>query len=335
MAPSPTITRTVKTASFTTAATGNNMYSINGASITATLAAASNFGGGERLYFYNAGSGSPSPTVTIDAHPSEMIDGASSGSLAVGEFLCLECGTGEGDEWHAVYIADPSVWHFGAQGDGTTDDEAALQEAIDATPRGGTLLIPAGIYLFTTLTRVDPMRLMGFGWEWNGNRKAYAAVEWTEQARMGGTWLLSTKETAGAALVFGEARTAADLESGMVLQDFALVGPGTGSSTGISVEGMLEGDTRNVLTTNFSIGWDFLGGNNDLNFFGLRVWACVIALQSLVFNNNVFRFYGTSIHHCTDCVKLLAGKTWHFYGGLMQSWTGFMLIWCARRTGRR
>ena len=60
----------------------------------------------------------------------------------------------------------------------------------------------------------------------------------------------------------------------MVLQDFALVGPGTGSSTGISVEGMLECDTRNVLTTNFSIGWDFLGGNNDLNFFGLRVWAC-------------------------------------------------------------
>ena len=39
-----------------------------------------------------------------------------------------------------------SVLDFGAKGDGVTDDTSALQVAIDCTPKGGRLLVPAGVY---------------------------------------------------------------------------------------------------------------------------------------------------------------------------------------------
>jgi hypothetical protein len=43
----------------------------------------------------------------------------------------------------------------GAVGDGTTNDTAALQAAIDATPDGGTLYIPAGTYKTTAPLVID------------------------------------------------------------------------------------------------------------------------------------------------------------------------------------
>ena len=42
-----------------------------------------------------------------------------------------------------------SVRDFGAEGDGSTDDTAAIQAAINATPAGGTLLVPPGQYLLS------------------------------------------------------------------------------------------------------------------------------------------------------------------------------------------
>lgn len=40
-----------------------------------------------------------------------------------------------------------SVRSFGAIGDGSTDDTAAINAAIQATPAGATTLIPAGIFM--------------------------------------------------------------------------------------------------------------------------------------------------------------------------------------------
>lgn len=48
-----------------------------------------------------------------------------------------------------------SVKDFGAVGDGTTDDTAAIQAAIDATPDGGTLLFPPASYKLVT-TAIGP-----------------------------------------------------------------------------------------------------------------------------------------------------------------------------------
>lgn len=43
-----------------------------------------------------------------------------------------------------------SVTSFGAVGDGTTDDTAALQSALNGTPAGGTLYFPQGTYLISS-----------------------------------------------------------------------------------------------------------------------------------------------------------------------------------------
>ncbi|GLG02307.1 hypothetical protein Alches_23480 [Alicyclobacillus hesperidum subsp. aegles] len=48
---------------------------------------------------------------------------------------------------------------FGAVGDGTTDDTKALQRAIDAVPKGGTLYIPAGTYYTAPLQLKSDMTL--------------------------------------------------------------------------------------------------------------------------------------------------------------------------------
>jgi hypothetical protein len=53
---------------------------------------------------------------------------------------------------------------FGAKGDGKTDDTAAIQAAIVATPRGGTLVFPAGRYRVNAPLLINrPITLRGEG----------------------------------------------------------------------------------------------------------------------------------------------------------------------------
>jgi hypothetical protein len=70
-----------------------------------------------------------------------------------------------------VEIRGPRPWAdvraYGARGDGTTDDRAAIQAAIDATPPGGTVLIPTGTYLLGgALSLPHGISLVGMGWEY-------------------------------------------------------------------------------------------------------------------------------------------------------------------------
>jgi len=67
----------------------------------------------------------------------------------------------------SVSGAEPSfasVKKFGAVGDGSTDDTAAIQQAIDATGEsGGTLLFPPGNYLVSSVGLRPGVRYLGYG----------------------------------------------------------------------------------------------------------------------------------------------------------------------------
>lgn len=58
-----------------------------------------------------------------------------------------------------------NVKDYGAVGDGTTNDTAAIQAAIDAAAAGGTIMFPAGTYSVTTLVAqgVDRLNFIGQG----------------------------------------------------------------------------------------------------------------------------------------------------------------------------
>jgi hypothetical protein len=58
--------------------------------------------------------------------------------------------------------AEVNAADFGVVGDGVADDYAALQAALDATPYGGTLVIPFGGYRITDgLVRTTPISIIG------------------------------------------------------------------------------------------------------------------------------------------------------------------------------
>src|SRR5215208_6917494 len=58
----------------------------------------------------------------------------------------------------AVNVKDPT---YGATGDGSTNDTAALQAAHDAAGVGGGVFYPAGTYKFTTLTYYSQQTICG------------------------------------------------------------------------------------------------------------------------------------------------------------------------------
>ena len=58
-----------------------------------------------------------------------------------------------------------NIKNYGAVGDNTTNDTAAIQKAINATPEGGTIFIPVGSYRITgTLTLTHGINIIGEGY---------------------------------------------------------------------------------------------------------------------------------------------------------------------------
>jgi hypothetical protein len=67
---------------------------------------------------------------------------------AIGNFVLSNDGINL--KWKANTVLD--VTNYGAKGDGITDDTAAIQTAIDAAINGGTIFLPRGVYMVTSLT---------------------------------------------------------------------------------------------------------------------------------------------------------------------------------------
>ena len=107
-----------------------------------------------------------------------MALGMSSGPRAVAEVVQAQTGSSDQDLGARVY----NIRHFGAKGDGTTLDTAALQAAIDrcTADGGGRVLVPAGKFVIgtvelksnVTLHLASAATLLG-----SGDGKQYHAVD--------------------------------------------------------------------------------------------------------------------------------------------------------------
>src|SRR3990167_1216827 len=71
-----------------------------------------------------------------------------------------------GSQWIGINGEIVNVKEFGAKGDASTDDTAAIQSAINALSSGGTLYFPRGIYLISDQINIigfNGIRVMGAG----------------------------------------------------------------------------------------------------------------------------------------------------------------------------
>lgn len=74
-------------------------------------------------------------------------------------------------QWVSLGYDEVNVKEFGAVGDSGTDDAAAIQDAIDALPAiGGVVVVPPGIYLIETPLILNSDRIIIRGAGWNASR---------------------------------------------------------------------------------------------------------------------------------------------------------------------
>jgi hypothetical protein len=203
-------------------------------------------------------------------------------------------------------------------GDSATDNTTGIQNAINACPEGGTVVFPAasGHYLFTTLTISKGITLAGQGWFTSTKEVFGTAAYLTEPL---GSILRSTSTGSVNAI------TSTTLGKNPVFKDIALIGPGSGTSTGIAFGSgasyQVLGKWSNVLIANFSVGV-VLTNVEDYTFDTLRIRGCTtgITFQSGVAGTNTNQnvFLNFEVQKCTTGVNVTEASTNIFYGGLVQ-----------------
>ena len=204
---------------------------------------------------------------------------------------------------------------YGATGDGSTDDTVAIQAAIDAVADGGTVWFPSPAvdYKFSTLTVDKAVTLQGAGWQVRANQ-AFGHADWANTTFNQGSILRSTA-TSGVAITCNKASEALQYS----LRDIAIIGPGSGTSTGILLGGAtapVMSQWRNVMVANFSKGVDFTGVI-DCSFYDLRVRGNTTGIE---FDDDTFQnaFYNLEVQKATDALVFIGAAQNDFFGGLVQ-----------------
>ena len=215
-----------------------------------------------------------------------------------------------------------NVLDYGATGDGVTNDTIALQAAIDATPEGGTLYFPVGTYLFSNITISESIEIFGEGWYVKPNRP-FGNAEWLLPDAYGGAVLKSTA-TSGAAITFSNN----SLVKHFRMQNVAVIGPGTGTSIGVSVANTVIATVQNrmvnVLVANFSVGVRFIN-SYESQFTSLLIRGCQRGFFAPnvsgggIFSDN--HFYRCGFETCDEGVNLQQASGISFHGCLWQNCT--------------
>jgi hypothetical protein len=189
---------------------------------------------------------------------------------------------------------------------------ATIAAAYTALPAGGgELRLSAGVHTFGNLgTMTKPVALIGTGW-FTSVGAVFGNSAWTTSSNHMGTVLVSTATT-GYAMEFSGGRP--------VLRDLLLVGPGTGTSTGLRLNSLRTGPISNVKVANFSVGVD-LNVVYESTFVSLQARGCPTCLRINDSNQNVF--LNTEIEYSTGDGLLIGDSVGAnlncFYGGVFQN----------------
>lgn len=247
----------------------------------------------------------------------------------------------DGAAWHEVLMSEHAAVNDPAEfidiraigvdpANSDVDNTSALQDLIDTAPIGLIIKIPSlpdGAQIeFTTLTIATPITIAGGGWH-SVPGSTFGDAVWSTTSNYGGSVLKSTTTTSSA-ITFAHPTIGG---FGFGLRDLMVLGPGSGTSTGVTIgstsHGSVGSHVSNVLVANFALGWDFIDVE-DSTMIALRARGCSTGFR-LQEATNQNEWLSTEVQFSTiDAILVTSGPTQpsvgnHFRGGLIQNCSGY------------
>jgi len=206
-----------------------------------------------------------------------------------------------------------SVKDYGATGDGTTDDTAAIQAAVNATSIGGNLYFPPGTYKLTSAVTINkPITVLG-----NGPGSAFNSL---------GSYVIQTNTAANAFTLVATLANYAFSQYGIVgvnFENICIQGPSTSSyaAKGIGVDTTVNGGEfhirensfTNVIIKHFTAGINFTGIaylNKFINCqFNYNTTGLLVAKGAASDVGGQTRLFGCTFDFCTTGISWIMDGT--------------------------